>query len=60
MADEIKRAAASVARMVDEYTDRGWNDEGRDNFALIVEKRLRRFIKNPQPARSKQATATED
>lgn len=40
---DIKRAAASIAKMVDEFTARGWNDEGRANFATIVERRLRRF-----------------
>lgn len=40
---DVKRAAASIAKMVDEFTERGWNDEGRANFATIVEHRLRRF-----------------
>jgi len=39
----VKRAALSIAKMVDEYTQRGWNEEGLANFALIVECRLRRF-----------------
>lgn len=40
---DLRRAALSIAKMVDEYTQRGWNEEGLTNFALIVEKRLKRF-----------------
>jgi hypothetical protein len=46
---DIKRAAASIAKMVDEFTERGWNNEGLANFATIVERRLRRFRVAPTP-----------
>lgn len=39
----IEKAAESIAKMVDEYTDRGWNDEGRAQFAKLVKRRLSRF-----------------
>lgn len=39
----IDKAAASIAAMVDEYTQRGWNDEGRAQFAKAVKRRLSRF-----------------
>lgn len=46
--DDVSRAAMSIAKMVDEYTARRWNDEGLGNFARIVERRLRRFIRPSQ------------
>ena len=39
----MDKAAASIAVMVDEYTQRGWNDEGRADFAKMVKRRLSRF-----------------
>jgi hypothetical protein len=39
----IDKAAESIAKMVDEYTDRGWNDAGRARFARVVKRRLSRF-----------------
>lgn len=39
----LDKAAASIARMVDEYTKRGWSDEGRADFAKVVKRRLSRF-----------------
>lgn len=45
--DTLKMAAMSIAHMVDEWTDRGWNDEGRAQFAGLVERRLKRFWPKP-------------
>jgi hypothetical protein len=39
----IEDAAASIALLVDEYTQRGWNDLGRAQFASLVKHRLSRF-----------------
>jgi hypothetical protein len=39
----IDKAAASIAAMVDEYAQRGWNDQGRADFAKVVKRRLSRF-----------------
>lgn len=41
--DKIDKAAASVADLVDEFTQRGWNDAGRASFAKIIKRRLSRF-----------------
>ena len=40
---EIDACAMSIARLVDEWTDRGWNDIGRAKFARLVVRRLKRF-----------------
>jgi hypothetical protein len=40
----VSRAAMSLAKMVDEYTHRGWNEKGLADFAHIVERRLKRFV----------------
>lgn len=42
-APTIDKAAASIAAMVDEYTQRGWSDEGKADFAKVVKRRLSRF-----------------
>lgn len=42
--DVLDKASASIAHMVDEWTERGWNKDGRDNFASLVRRRLARFI----------------
>lgn len=42
-AGDICAAAMSVARLVDEWCERGWNGEGRAHFAKLVERRLRRY-----------------
>lgn len=39
----LDKAAASIAAMVDEFTQRGWNDEGRADFAKLIKRRLSRF-----------------
>lgn len=39
----ISKAAHSIATLVDEYTNRGWNTAGRANFAAIIKRRLKRF-----------------
>lgn len=39
----IDKAAESIAKMVDEWTQRGWNEEGRMAFAKAVKRRLSRF-----------------
>lgn len=39
----IDKAAESIAKMVDEYTQRGWNEEGLASFAKLVKRRLSRF-----------------
>lgn len=39
----IDKAAASIAKLVDEFTGRCWNDEGRADFARIIKRRLSRF-----------------
>lgn len=39
----IDKAAASIAAMVDEYTQRGWNEQGKADFAKLVKRRLSRF-----------------
>lgn len=39
----ISKAAHSIAALVDEYTNRGWNAAGRANFAAIIKHRLKRF-----------------
>lgn len=44
---DVERAAASIAALVDEYTQRGWNDEGRAKFAATIARRLRRFVGPP-------------
>ena len=36
----IEKAAASIAALVDEFTQRGWNDEGRADFAKVIKRRL--------------------
>jgi len=41
--DRIAKAAASIATLVDEYTQRGWNAEGRADFARVIKRRLSRF-----------------
>ena len=40
----VEEAAMSIAHMVDEWTQRGWNNEGRAQFARLVARRLRRFV----------------
>lgn len=42
--DWVKRAAMSIAKMVDEYTGRCWNEKGLAEFAHITERRLKRFV----------------
>jgi hypothetical protein len=46
---DIKRAAASIAKMVDEFTERGWNNEGLANFAEIVSAACVGFCVAPTP-----------
>jgi hypothetical protein len=59
--EAVSRASASIAEMVDEYTGRCWNDEGRANFALIVEQRLKRFLSaRPSLTGPEQATREGD
>ncbi len=48
LAFDVERAAASVAHLVDEYTQRGWNDQGRAKFAAMIARRLRRFSGVPK------------
>lgn len=40
---DIDDACLSIAHLVDEYTQRGWNVEGRADFAKLVKRRLSRF-----------------
>jgi hypothetical protein len=59
-AENIDKCALSVASMVDEWTQRGWNEQGLAEFAGLVKRRLRRFWPADYPSVIEVAKAALD